>query len=105
LLLPPLPLPVSSPANLTHDPCRRHHHPLRRHRHRSPSTIVAIATALAAVAIASVLPATLIAITIALATLTLALFVARQPRHVAITHVVAVNAAIALVTVNRLPPS
>ena len=31
-LLPPSPLPVSSPATLAHL-CRRHHHPLRCHRH------------------------------------------------------------------------
>ena len=51
------------------------------YRHCSPATIVAVDIVLAAVAIASSSPITLIAVTISLATLTLALFVARQPRH------------------------
>jgi len=67
-LLPPLPMPVLSPTTLAH-PCRRHHHhhPLRHHHHCSPATIIAVAIALAAIAIASSSPATIITVTIALA--------------------------------------
>jgi len=107
-LLPPLLLLVSSPATLTH-PCRRHHHhhPLRHHCYRSAATIVFVAIALAAVAIASSSPTTLITVAIPLATLT------RPLRHpspaslvtITIIHFFAFTAAIALVAVNCLPPS
>jgi len=87
-LLPPLPLPILLPANLTHR-CHRHHrHHCCRHHH---CLFIACHPH--------------ITVNIALATLTLALFVTRQPRPVAITHIIAITVVIALVAVNCLPPS